>query len=114
MFGDLRALNTHSAPDTYPLPIIQETLTQLSKAQCITFMDGLKGFHQKFLWPKPRKLLRIITSCGIYEYLRIPFGIENAPPHYQRMMNTIFPTELSEEWLIIDVITNLLRISFLV
>ncbi|MBW0526688.1 hypothetical protein O181_066403 [Austropuccinia psidii MF-1] len=31
----------------------------------------------------------------------MPFGIENAPSHYQRMMNTIFPEELSEGWLII-------------
>ncbi|MBW0587318.1 hypothetical protein O181_127033 [Austropuccinia psidii MF-1] len=31
----------------------------------------------------------------------MPVGIKNAPSHYQRMMNTIFPTELSEGWLII-------------
>ncbi|MBW0579719.1 hypothetical protein O181_119434 [Austropuccinia psidii MF-1] len=31
----------------------------------------------------------------------MPFGIKNAPSHCQRMMNTIFPTELSEGWLII-------------
>ncbi|MBW0571361.1 hypothetical protein O181_111076 [Austropuccinia psidii MF-1] len=64
-------------------------------------MDALKGFHQNVLMPKATKLLRIITHCGIYEYLRMPFGIKNAPSHYQRMMNSIFPTELSERWLII-------------
>ncbi|MBW0514272.1 hypothetical protein O181_053987 [Austropuccinia psidii MF-1] len=101
LVGDFRALNTYTVPDRYPILRIQETLTQLSKAKYITSMDSLKGFHQKFLMPKTRKLLRIITYCGIYEYLRMPFGIKNAPPHYQRMMNTIFPTELSEGWLII-------------
>ncbi|MBW0532489.1 hypothetical protein O181_072204 [Austropuccinia psidii MF-1] len=64
-------------------------------------MDALKGFHQNVLTPKSKKLLRIITHCGIYEYLRMPFGIKNAPSHYQRMINTIFPTELSKGWLII-------------
>ncbi|MBW0541512.1 hypothetical protein O181_081227 [Austropuccinia psidii MF-1] len=64
-------------------------------------MDALKGFHQNVLMPKTRKLLRIITPCSIYEYLRIPFGIKNAPSHYQRIINTIFPTESSEGWLII-------------
>ncbi|MBW0536971.1 hypothetical protein O181_076686 [Austropuccinia psidii MF-1] len=29
------------------------------------------------------------------------FGIKNAPSHFQRMMNEIFPEEISEEWLII-------------
>ncbi|MBW0575623.1 hypothetical protein O181_115338 [Austropuccinia psidii MF-1] len=33
----------------------------------------------------------------------MPFGIKNAPSHYQRMMNTIFPEELSEGWLIIHI-----------
>ncbi|MBW0558381.1 hypothetical protein O181_098096 [Austropuccinia psidii MF-1] len=101
MVGDLRALNTYTIPDRYPIPIIHETLTQLSKEKFITSMDSLKGFHQKFLTPHARKLLRLISHCGIYEYLRMPFGIENAPSHYQRMMNTIFPHELSEGWLII-------------
>ncbi|MBW0540791.1 hypothetical protein O181_080506 [Austropuccinia psidii MF-1] len=101
MVGDFRALNTYTVPDWYPIPRIQETLTQFSKAKYITSMDALKGFHQVILTPKAEKLLRIITHCGIYEYLKIPFGIKNSSSHYQRMMNTIFPTELSEGWLII-------------
>ncbi|MBW0525204.1 hypothetical protein O181_064919 [Austropuccinia psidii MF-1] len=31
----------------------------------------------------------------------MPCGIKNAPSHFQRMMNEIFPEELSEGWLII-------------
>ncbi|MBW0571858.1 hypothetical protein O181_111573 [Austropuccinia psidii MF-1] len=64
-------------------------------------MDALKGFHQNVLTDNAKKLLRIIVHCGIFEYLRMPFGIKNAPSHYQRMMNTIFPEDLSEGWLII-------------
>ncbi|MBW0482048.1 hypothetical protein O181_021763 [Austropuccinia psidii MF-1] len=64
-------------------------------------MDALKGFHQNILTDNAKKLLRIIVHCGFFEYLRMPFGIKNAPSHYQRMMNTIFPEELSEGWLII-------------
>ncbi|MBW0547042.1 hypothetical protein O181_086757 [Austropuccinia psidii MF-1] len=85
----------------YPIPRTQENFTQLSKAKYIISMDALKGFHQNVLMPKAKVLLRIITHCGIYDYLRMKFGIENSQSHYQRMMNTIFPTELSEGWLII-------------
>ncbi|MBW0574706.1 hypothetical protein O181_114421 [Austropuccinia psidii MF-1] len=101
MVGDFRALNTYTVSDRYPIPRIKENLTQLSKSKYITSMDALKGFHQNVLMPKAKKLLRIITHFGIYEYLRILFGIKNTPSHYQRMINTIFPTELSEGWLII-------------
>ncbi|MBW0507889.1 hypothetical protein O181_047604 [Austropuccinia psidii MF-1] len=96
MVGNFRALNTYTIPDRYPIPIIHETLTQLSKEKLITSMDALKGFHQNVLTPHARKLLRIISHCGIYEYLRMPFGIKNAASRYQRMINTIFPHELSE------------------
>ncbi|MBW0530399.1 hypothetical protein O181_070114 [Austropuccinia psidii MF-1] len=99
MVGDSRALNTYTVPDRYPIPIVQETLTQLSKAKYITSMDALKGFQKNVLTPKSKKVLRVITNCGIYEYLKMPFGIKNTPFHYQIMMNTIFPTELSEGWL---------------
>ncbi|MBW0555654.1 hypothetical protein O181_095369 [Austropuccinia psidii MF-1] len=102
MVGDFRELNTYTVPDRYHIPRIQETLTQFSKAKYITLMDALKGFHQNVLMPKAKRLLRIITNCGIYEYLRMPFGIKKAPSHYQRMINTIFPTELSEGLLIMS------------
>ncbi|MBW0550618.1 hypothetical protein O181_090333 [Austropuccinia psidii MF-1] len=101
MVGDFRALNTYDIPDRYPIPIIHETLTQLSQAKFITAMDSLMGFHQNVLTDNSKILLRIIVHCGIFEYLRMPFGIKNAPSHYKRMMNTIFPEELSEGWLII-------------
>ncbi|MBW0571414.1 hypothetical protein O181_111129 [Austropuccinia psidii MF-1] len=67
MVGDLRASNTYTIPDRYPIPRIHETLTQLSKSKFITSMDALKGFHQNVLTPHARKLLRIIFHCGIYE-----------------------------------------------
>ncbi|MBW0565918.1 hypothetical protein O181_105633 [Austropuccinia psidii MF-1] len=101
MVGDLSALNTYTVPDRYTITRIQENLNQLSEAKYITSMDASKGFHQNVLMPKAKTLLSTITHCGIYEYLRIPFCIKNASSHYQRMMNTIFPTEFSEGWLII-------------
>ncbi|MBW0496367.1 hypothetical protein O181_036082 [Austropuccinia psidii MF-1] len=101
MAGDVRALNTYNIPEKYSIPIIHVTLKQLSQSKFITAMDALKGFHQNVLTDNFRKLLRIIVHCGIYEYLRMPLCIKNAPSHYQIMMNTIFPEELSEGWFII-------------
>ncbi|MBW0506044.1 hypothetical protein O181_045759 [Austropuccinia psidii MF-1] len=101
MVGDVRALNTYTIPGRYPIPRIHVTLTQLSKSKFIAGMDALNGSHQNVLTDNVKRLLRIIVHCRIFEYLRMPFGIKNAPSHYQRMINTIFPEELSEGWLII-------------
>ncbi|MBW0528728.1 hypothetical protein O181_068443 [Austropuccinia psidii MF-1] len=101
MVGDFRTLNTYTFPDRYPIPKMQISLTQICQAVYITTMDSLEIFHQNVVTPRARKYLRIIVHCGVYEYLRIPFGIKNAPSHFQRMMNEIFPEECSEGWLII-------------
>ncbi|MBW0486710.1 hypothetical protein O181_026425 [Austropuccinia psidii MF-1] len=99
--GDFRALNTYTVPDRCPIPKIQIALTQISQAVYITTIDSLKGFFQNIVTPRVREYLRIIVHCGVYKYLRMPFGINNALSHFQQMMNEIFPGELSEGWLII-------------
>ncbi|MBW0498481.1 hypothetical protein O181_038196 [Austropuccinia psidii MF-1] len=38
---------------------------------------------------------------GIYEYTRMPFGIKNAPAHFQRMMDTIFQEEILEGCMVV-------------
>ncbi|MBW0552540.1 hypothetical protein O181_092255 [Austropuccinia psidii MF-1] len=101
MVGGFRALKTYTIPDRYPIPRIHETLTQLSQSNFITAMDALKSFHQNLLTDNAKRVLRMIGHCGIFGNPRMPFGIKNAPSHYQRTMNTIFPGELSEGWLII-------------
>ncbi|MBW0539648.1 hypothetical protein O181_079363 [Austropuccinia psidii MF-1] len=87
MVGDFRALNTYTVPDRYPIPKIQISLTKISQAVYITTMDSLKGFHQTLLTPRARIYFRIIAHCGVYEYLRMPLGIKNAPSQFQKMMN---------------------------
>ncbi|MBW0506885.1 hypothetical protein O181_046600 [Austropuccinia psidii MF-1] len=79
MVGYFRALNPNTIPDKYPIPRIQETLTQLYKAKFITSINYIKGFHKNVFTPHYRKLLRIISHCGIHEYLRMPFCIEMHP-----------------------------------
>ncbi|MBW0501671.1 hypothetical protein O181_041386 [Austropuccinia psidii MF-1] len=66
MVGDLRALNTYTFPDSYPIQKIQISLTQTSQEVYLSTMDALKGFHQNVVTPRARKYLRIIVHCGVY------------------------------------------------
>ncbi|MBW0475867.1 hypothetical protein O181_015582 [Austropuccinia psidii MF-1] len=99
--GNLRALNNYTKADRYPIPRIPHALDKLEKAKYINKMDFMKAFHQNLVKPNSMALLRIICHMGIYEYMRIPFGIKNAPAHFQRMMDTIFQEEIFEGWMVV-------------
>ncbi|MBW0522544.1 hypothetical protein O181_062259 [Austropuccinia psidii MF-1] len=98
---DFRALNNYIKADRYPIQRIPHSLDKLEKAKYITKMDCMKGFHQNEVKPNSMKLLRIICHMGIYEYTRMPYGIKNAPSHFQRMMDTIFQEEISEGLMVV-------------
>ncbi|MBW0488464.1 hypothetical protein O181_028179 [Austropuccinia psidii MF-1] len=98
--GDFRALNNYTNADRYPILGIPHALEKMAKAKYITKMDCMKGFHQNGVKQISMKLLRIICHMGIYEYTRRPFGIKNAPAHFQRMMDTIFQEEILEGWMV--------------
>ncbi|MBW0555734.1 hypothetical protein O181_095449, partial [Austropuccinia psidii MF-1] len=101
--GDCRAPNSYTKADRYPIPRIPHALDKLTKARYITKMDCMKGFHQNGVKPSSMKLLRIICHMGMYEYTRMPFGIKNAPAHFQRMMETLFQEEILEGWMVIHI-----------
>ncbi|MBW0506962.1 hypothetical protein O181_046677 [Austropuccinia psidii MF-1] len=81
--GGFRALNTFTIPDRYPKPRIHETLSQLSHDKFFAAMDSLKGSQQDVLADNSRKVLSIIVHFGIYEELRMPFGIKMPLPTIQ-------------------------------
>ncbi|MBW0483522.1 hypothetical protein O181_023237 [Austropuccinia psidii MF-1] len=98
---DFRALNNYTKVDRYPIPMIPHALKKLAKAKYITKMDCMKGFHQNRVKQNSMKLLRIICHMGIYEYTRMPFGINNSPAHFQRTMDTTFQEEILEGWMVV-------------
>ncbi|MBW0564879.1 hypothetical protein O181_104594 [Austropuccinia psidii MF-1] len=81
--GDFRPLNNNTKAARYPITRICHALDQLAKAKYINEINYMKGFHQNGVKPNSMRLLRIICRMGIYVYTRIPFGIKNAPTHFQ-------------------------------
>ncbi|MBW0485767.1 hypothetical protein O181_025482 [Austropuccinia psidii MF-1] len=103
-FGDFRALNNYTKADSYHIPGMSHALHKLEKAKNITKMDFMKGFHHNGLKSNSMELLRIICHMGIYEYTSMPFGIKNAPAHFQRMMGKIFQEEILEVWMVVYIV----------
>ena len=87
--GDYRRLNNITIHDAYPMPLINDVLTRLNTAKIFSTVDLAKAYHQIPVLPSDIEKTAIITPVGLYEYLRMPFGLRNASQTFQRHINNI-------------------------
>ena len=84
---DFRHLNTHTKKDAYPLPRMQETMESMVGARHFSCMDLKSGFWQVKMDEESRQYTAFtVGSMGIYEFLRMPYGLCNAPAMFQHLM----------------------------
>ena len=87
--GDFRRLNNVTIDDRYPLPHIQDFNTNLAGMVIFSKIDLIRGYHQIPMTPDDIPKTAVITPFGLWEFLRMPFGLKNAAQSFQRLMDHI-------------------------
>ena len=86
---DYRALNKVTRKFTWPMSKVEDIFSKLNEATYFTTLDLCAGYHHVPL-DKPSILKMAFNSpFGKYEYVKVPFGLAQAPAYLQELMTGI-------------------------
>ncbi|KAF7278403.1 hypothetical protein GWI33_008441 [Rhynchophorus ferrugineus] len=86
---DYRKLNRITVKDRYPLPNIEDHIARLKRYKYFCVLDMTQGYYQIPVAESSVDKTALITPDGCWEFLRMPFGVCNAPATFQRLLNAV-------------------------
>ena len=93
---DYRKLNQVSKKDSYPVPLASDCFDLMQGTSIFSTIDLRSGFHQVTVDPADREKTAFICHRGLFEFVRMPFGLANGPSHFQRAMDQVFQDYLGK------------------
>lgn len=76
---DLWRLNVTTIPDIYPWPRMDDYTTSLEEAQVLIVFNALCEDSKVEIKDKEKYMTTVISYLGFFSYMRISFGLYNAP-----------------------------------
>ena len=87
---DFTDLNKDCPKDSCPLPRIDQLADLTVGPQLLSFMDAFSRYKQIKMDEIDQEKTSFITSKGLFCCKVMPFGLKNAGPTYQRLVNHMF------------------------
>lgn len=82
-------INRFTLLDAYPLPIIDNLVSQISKFRIFSKLDLKHAYYQIPLDKMDRPFTAFQANNCLYQFTRLPFGLTNAVACFQRAMNDV-------------------------
>ena len=87
---DYRGVNIVTTGDGYPIPSVSNVLDALSGGKKFAKLDMASGYWQVLVNPAHLHKTAFATHLGLYDFLRMPYGLRTAPQTFQRILNSVF------------------------
>ena len=76
-------------PGQVSIPHIHDFNERLLGARVFSKVDLVRGYHQIPVAEEDIQKTAIVTPFGLWEFVRMPFGLKNAAQRFQRLMDKI-------------------------
>ena len=88
---DYRQLNKITVPISHPIPRLEDVFDALgeSNASVFSILDLNSAYFQIELDPETRHKSAFVTHDGVYEFLRMPYGLRNGVMSFQILMSQV-------------------------
>ena len=86
---DYRALNKVTRKFVWPMPKVEDIFSQLNGAKYFSTLDLRARYHHIRLTTDSIPKTAFTSPFGKYEYVKVPFGLAQAPAYFQELMTGV-------------------------
>ena len=86
---DYRGLSKVTVKDVFPLPLVDDCLDTLARNVWFSRLDANSAYWQINIKPKDRHKTAFHTRYGLFEHVKMGFGLCNAPASYAQVMDLV-------------------------
>ena len=86
---DYHAVNKIIQKFIWPMPKVEDIFSQLNREKYFLMLDPQAGYHHIPLDESSIPKIAFTSIFGKYEYIKVPFGLMQAPAYFQELMRGV-------------------------